>query len=97
FRFFAADTILARQHLANRLRRFARRARIQLVAAPDHLDLIAMRKLRERRLKTNPADIAPRAGDVRPDLNLHAILPSQIAPTCSQIVEVYQLVYIYTE
>ena len=48
--------------------------RVQLVAAPLHLDLVAVGERGERLLETTLADVAPRAGDVRPDLDLHARL-----------------------
>src|SRR5699024_5370243 len=46
-------------------------ARIELEAAPDHLDLIPVGEAVEGRFETTFADIAPGAGDVRPDLNPH--------------------------
>ena len=48
--------------------------RVELVAAPLHLDLVAVRERGQGRLEAALADVAPRAGDVRPDLDLHALL-----------------------
>ena len=45
---------------------------VQLVAAPLHLHGVAVRERRKGGFKAAFADVAPGAGDVGPDLNLHA-------------------------
>lgn len=65
------DTIFARQHLRQRARPLARRLRVQFEAAPDHLYLIQLRKIGERRFKAPLADVTPGADHVRPDFDFH--------------------------
>src|SRR5690606_28391268 len=45
--------------------------RIQLVAAPDDVDVIGVLELLQRRLETPLADVAPRTDEVGPDLDQH--------------------------
>src|SRR5699024_4298042 len=46
-------------------------ARIELEAAPDHLDLVPVGEAVEGCFEATFADIAPGTGDVRPDLDPH--------------------------
>src|SRR3954447_24709840 len=50
-----------------------RSVRIQLEAAPRHRDLVAVLEGGQRGLEAALADGAPRAGDVGPDLDFHAV------------------------
>ncbi len=52
--------------------------RVKLVAAPDHLNLLAVFKSVQRFFKTAPSDITPRAGNIRPDFDFHDFLSSQL-------------------
>src|SRR5439155_26467944 len=49
----------------------ARRGGIELEAAPRHADVVAVGERGERALEAALADVAPGAGDVRPDLDVH--------------------------
>jgi len=71
-RLLRTDAIFARQHLHQRARLLARRLRVQFEAAPDHLHVIPLRKIGERRFKAPLADVAPGADHVRPDFDFHA-------------------------
>jgi hypothetical protein len=51
-----------------------RRGRIELEAAPRHGDLVAVLEVGQRGLEAALADVAPGAGDVRPDLDVHGSL-----------------------
>ena len=53
-----------------------RRVRHQFGAAPDDLDLLPVGEPLERALELALADVAERAQQIRPDLNLHACRPS---------------------
>ena len=43
----------------------------------DNLDLLAVPELRERFLEAAFSDVAPRADDVRPDIDTHASIVAQ--------------------
>jgi hypothetical protein len=44
---------------------------IELEAAPDDIDVVAMRELRQRGFEAALADVAPGTDDVRPDFDVH--------------------------
>ena len=54
-----------------------RRARVELEGPPHHFDVVGVRELGERGLEAPLADVAPRADDVRPDLDSHHRLHSR--------------------
>ena len=70
-RLLRADAVFARQHLHQCARMLARRAGVKFEAAPDHLHVIPLRKIGERRFKAPLADVAPGADHVRPDFDFH--------------------------
>jgi hypothetical protein len=49
---------------------------VKLKAAPDYLNIIAVRETGQRRLESPFPDIAPWADDVRPDFYVHCCAPS---------------------
>src|SRR5690606_23784179 len=57
---------------------------LQLERAPRHLDLVGVLVVSQRLLETRLADVAPGAGDIGPDLDLHAsdLIASGARPTC---------------
>ena len=57
----------------------ARGGRVELERLPLHLYAVTVGELRQCLLKTALADVAPRADDVRPDLDLHALPPYDAA------------------
>jgi hypothetical protein len=65
------ELVLVGQMLHQRLGAPARRRRIELVAAPPHVDVVAVSEVSQRRLEAALADGTPRAHDVGPDLDLH--------------------------
>ena len=69
----------------------ARSRRVQLEAAPGHPHLLGVLELRQRRLEATLADVAPGAGDVRPDFDVHELgeqpLGRWIAPSPEVRVE----------
>src|SRR5690606_26387316 len=98
FGFLDAHPVLLRQPLADRVRRVTGSVRIELVAAPDHLDLVAVRELLKRFLKPDAANVAPRASDVRPNFNLHAnlsLFPSSFERTIASSQSITNSLYIY--
>ena len=54
----------------------ARGLGVELEAAPRHGDVVAVLELGQRGLEAALADVAPRARDVRPDLDVHDGGPS---------------------
>ena len=68
-RLLAARAVLARQPLDAVALVGGGRGGIELERAPDDLDLVAMRERGERELEAAPAQMAPRTGEVRPDLD----------------------------
>src|SRR5665213_144781 len=66
--------VLLRQALGTIARALRRRAGVELEAPPRHVDLVAVLEALERSLETALADVAPRARDVRPDLDVHSRL-----------------------
>src|SRR5690242_9322528 len=66
-----AQPVLAGQRLDRRRGHPGRRRRVQLERAVDDLDLVAVREMLQRLLEIPLAEVAPRAHDVRPDLDLH--------------------------
>ena len=67
----AHAVLLARGASALSTERCDRRLRIELEAAPRDGDLVAVLERGERGLEAALADVAPGAGDVRPDLDVH--------------------------
>src|SRR5674536_78048 len=61
--------VLACQPLGVRAGLFGRRVRVELETAPHHRNLGALREAGQGGLEPTLADVAPRAGDVGPDLN----------------------------
>ncbi len=66
--------ILLRQTLCAIAGALLRRAWIELEATPSHIDLIPVLELLESGFEATLADVAPRARDVRPDLDIHSRL-----------------------
>jgi hypothetical protein len=64
--------VLAGQVGGAALGALGRRPRIELEGPPGHLDVLGPLELRERGLEAALAHVAPGAGDVRPDLDVHA-------------------------
>src|SRR5439155_26183079 len=55
----------------------ARSGGVELEAAPRHADVVAVRERRQGTLEPALADVAPGAGDVRPDLDVHGAFLSR--------------------
>jgi len=55
----------------------ARRRGVELEAPPRHPDVVSMLELGERGLEAALADVAPGAGDVRPDFDVHGNAPQR--------------------
>ena len=66
-----AHAVLLRQALGAIAGALVRRAGVELEAPPRHVYLVAVLELLERGFEATLADVAPRAGDVRPDLHVH--------------------------
>jgi hypothetical protein len=66
-----ARAVLLRQVLGAIALTLSRGGGVELEAAPRHLDRVAVLEGRERGLEAALADVAPGAGDVRPDLDVH--------------------------
>ncbi len=64
-----ADAVFAAEHIEHAILAVARRRWVELKAAPDDRDLVAMREARQGRLEAVLADVAPGADDVRPDFD----------------------------
>src|SRR5258708_13373822 len=67
-------TIFLRQDLVDRLPWVTGGTWVKLVSAPGDLDLLAMRKVGQGRLKAALADVTPGPGHVRPAFYFHWFL-----------------------
>ena len=70
-RLLDARPVLAREVLGAVALALGRRAGVELEAAPGDADLVAVLEGGERGLEAALADVAPGAGDVGPDLDVH--------------------------
>ena len=70
-RLLAAHSVLAREMIGAVPLAGARGARVELEAAPSHAHLVPVLEARERGLEAPLSDVAPGAGDIRPDLDVH--------------------------
>jgi hypothetical protein len=70
-RLLDARPVLAGEVLGAIAHALGRRAGVELEAAPGDADLVAVREGGQRGLEAALADVAPGAGDVRPDLDVH--------------------------
>ena len=64
--------VLLRQQLVLRLVTRARGRGVELEAPPHHVHVVRVLELPERGFEAALPDVAPGAGDVRPDLDFHA-------------------------
>src|ERR1700735_5246720 len=67
-------SVLLRQTLCTIAGALIRRVGVELEATPGHIDLIAVLEPLESGFETTLTDVAPRACDVRPDLDVHGRL-----------------------
>jgi len=73
-RLLDGHAVLLRQTLRAIAGALMRRAGVELEATPSHIDVIPVLELLEGGFEATLADVAPRARDVRPDLDVHSRL-----------------------
>ena len=84
-RLLDAHPVLLGQVLGARALARGRRAGVELEAAPGDADLVAVLEGGERGLEAALADVAPGAGDVGPDLDVHQLEARAVASPASAV------------